>query len=724
MLEPGSILHGRYRIEGLLGHGGMGNVYLATHQELDALVAIKEMHALQLLPTPGAGESYEAQRERARKQFRVEAQILHRLAHPGLPRVHDFFQTDELNYLVMDYVDGSSLQDVLDREGPCPEVQVRAWAGEMCDILHYLHSQREAVVMRDLKPSNIMLRRDGHLSLIDFGLAKVHTGNGKGDTESYVHSAGSPGYAAPEQYGGVSDVRTDIYALGATLYALLSGKAPPQSIEIASGVTTVPPLAALCPHVSTPLASAIERMMRLNRDERPRSIDEVRALLQPDGAATVVTPRAPSTVPVPQRVSRAWWSPLVAAAVVLWWGTRSLGPAQLAVTCNATGAMVFVDERPCGTTPLSAVDVAPGPHRIRLQKEGYEAYAIERTLRRGRNEISVSLVASVGPTLYLQVSPEQSTVKVNGTSQGKYGEETKKVVLPAGACTLEILHEGYKPHLERIDPGKEFPIPYSVTLQPKAVSLSVTLPHAGHLLINGEMKGKLPRTTVLAPGKYTIATDVPGYEAQEVELKPAHDLSVALTRSVRTTPKPAGVATTTVVSVVTPYPTNTAFVSHAPASGNDTPSVSHRAGPPQGPAPVLDTSTLIVPGERLGPIRLGAPVSDYAALMNRAQWQRDGRDFYDGHNDRGNLLIVAQNGRVVAAGGPGAVAYQLEGGLRVNAPMTQLYGQLGQPVRRNAPLLNMVDRGSNWEIFSSGLAVQVWQGNIGTIVVLDRSLAQ
>jgi serine/threonine protein kinase len=212
-LDTGEILEGRYRIDALLGQGGMGAVYRAIDLKFNTLVAIKENR--QFAP--------EGQR-----QFAREAGLLHQLRHPNLPRVTDhFFLPGRGQYLVMDYVEGDDLEQILARQGCLAQAQALGIIDRVLDALTYLHCQD--IVHRDVKPANTKITPGGKVFLVDFGLAKAQaalqstTAGARGVT---------PGYAPPEQYGyGRTDARTDVYSAGATLYALLTGQKPPDALE-------------------------------------------------------------------------------------------------------------------------------------------------------------------------------------------------------------------------------------------------------------------------------------------------------------------------------------------------------------------------------------------------------------------------------------------------------------------------------------------------------------
>ncbi|HEY4002709.1 MAG TPA: serine/threonine-protein kinase, partial [Candidatus Xenobia bacterium] len=263
-MKAGDVLQGRYRMVRWLGAGGMGGVYQARHEELGALVAVKQLTL----------DPWDERNQSAIRQFRQEASILHSLQHPNLPRVFDFFVEQDSYFLVMDYIDGPTLEQVVCNE-PISETRLLAWAEQLCQVLHYLHTHEPQVIFRDLKPSNIMLASDGVIKLIDFGIAKSWDRDRGLQTQTRARGAGTSGFAAPEQYGTGTDVGTDIYAFGATLYSLLTRTLPPESTGIAAGLYTIRPLRELRPDVSPETACVIEWMMTIRRNERPISVEAV-----------------------------------------------------------------------------------------------------------------------------------------------------------------------------------------------------------------------------------------------------------------------------------------------------------------------------------------------------------------------------------------------------------------------------------------------------------------
>ena len=210
-LGVGQVLSGRYKVERILGEGGMGAVYLVSDSRLAKQYwAIKEM-----------ADDFSDPEERAEAQqaFKSEAELLSQLKHVNLPRITDSFIEAGRQYLVMDYVEGETLERVLQKQGRLSVGEALDVAVQIAEVLEYLHSRPQPVIFRDLKPANVILSPDGTARLIDFGIARFFKSGKTSDTRAL----GTPGYAAPEQYGrGQSDARTDIYALGATLHEALS----------------------------------------------------------------------------------------------------------------------------------------------------------------------------------------------------------------------------------------------------------------------------------------------------------------------------------------------------------------------------------------------------------------------------------------------------------------------------------------------------------------------
>jgi len=258
------IHHDRYRIEALLGQGGMGAVYKAYDSSLHMDVAIKENFET----------TFEAQR-----QFEREANILAHLSHPNLPRVTDyFFIPNQGQYLVMDYVAGEDLQSMTHRLVRLPEPEVLTWIGQIAEALAYLHSQNPPIIHRDIKPSNIRIRPDGRAMLVDFGIAKIYDAH---LATTIGAKAVTPGYSPPEQYGGGStDTRSDIYALGATIFHLLTGQTPPDSLSRAVNSAVLPPPRQVNPQISPQMEQIVLKAVEITTERRFQNVSELSRALQ------------------------------------------------------------------------------------------------------------------------------------------------------------------------------------------------------------------------------------------------------------------------------------------------------------------------------------------------------------------------------------------------------------------------------------------------------------
>jgi len=259
-LEQGTLLNGRYRIVDILGQGGMGSVYRAMDENLGVEVAVKE----NLFTT----DEYS-------RQFRLEAVILASLRHQHLPRVTDHFVMDDRGqYLVMDYIEGEDLRQRMERLGTIPEEDAILIGAAVCDALSYLHTRKPPVLHRDIKPGNIKITPDGQVFLVDFGLAKLVQGS---QTTTTGARAMTPGYSPPEQYGTArTDPRSDVYSLGATLYAALTGVIPEDGLARVMDNVQLTPIRKHNSKVSRRLSSAIEKAMEAYPDDRYQFADEFR----------------------------------------------------------------------------------------------------------------------------------------------------------------------------------------------------------------------------------------------------------------------------------------------------------------------------------------------------------------------------------------------------------------------------------------------------------------
>ena len=277
--KSGTILRERYRLTNIVGQGGMGNVYRAEDLRLPGrLCAIKEVRPDPLDTAEG--------RAQAREQFLQEASILAQLDHPNLPKVSDYFTESGNEYLVMDYVPGDDLYQVLkasrEAEHKLDEETVLAWADQIIDALAYLHVQDPPVLHRDIKPSNIKLTPDQRIKLVDFGLVKLLAPD-EARTITVLQGKGTALYTPLEQYGGEgshTDARTDIYALGATLYHLLTDYPPPDAKARFLKPSNLRPADEVNPDISHHVSESILWAMEMHPSDRPPTVRTFQGALE------------------------------------------------------------------------------------------------------------------------------------------------------------------------------------------------------------------------------------------------------------------------------------------------------------------------------------------------------------------------------------------------------------------------------------------------------------
>jgi serine/threonine-protein kinase len=262
VLPMGTLVNERFRVKKLLGQGGYGNVYLVE----DEARFFGNRYALKESLSSTTSEH---------RQFTREAKWLLELRHPNLPAVDDQFEWHSRPYFAMAYVDGENLEDRIDRLGPLPEEQGLGWIRPIAEAVLYLHSQKRPIIHRDIKPGNIILLKDGRPILVDFGISKVMAPALKARKTTRAARAVSGGYSPIEQYTrGGTDARSDVYALGATLYHLLTGFCPPEAPDIASGVTKLPAPSEFNPQITPQTERVILHAMRQKPEERFQTVRE------------------------------------------------------------------------------------------------------------------------------------------------------------------------------------------------------------------------------------------------------------------------------------------------------------------------------------------------------------------------------------------------------------------------------------------------------------------
>jgi serine/threonine protein kinase len=354
MLDSDTILQDRYRIIRPLGQGGMGTVYEAFDERLDTTVALKECHFSE---------------EQLRKQFEREARLLARLRHPAITRVIDHFQQDDGQFLVMDFIPGEDLAEVLTVRGAVATDDALAWADQLLDALNYLHSQTPPIIHRDIKPQNLKLTTGNQIILLDFGLAKGFAGQLSRVTTSGSIFGYTPNYAPLEQIQGTgTDPRSDLYSLAASLYHLVTGRVPPDVLTRLTATTDgdVDPL--IPAHeasgaVNAGLSAILKQAMAIGRNQRFASATEMRRALldverarpKPEPPPTIL---APSAIQESQEESpRAQLQSTIAAPASEKPVDRVLQPPPRPVTESSTSEVTFdVPSATLFEAPLEKID--------------------------------------------------------------------------------------------------------------------------------------------------------------------------------------------------------------------------------------------------------------------------------------------------------------------------------------------------------------------------------
>lgn len=441
-MAPGTVLEGRYQIERKLGEGGMGHVYLVTHTRLKKQFALKAL--LQMSDDPVEQRKY-------LEQFETEAQLVARLEHPSLAQVSDFFEENGVHYLVMEFIDGKTLSKVVElAPRPLSQRRVLQWSFELLDVLEYLHTADPPVIVRDLKPDNVMLANNGGgLKLIDFGIAKQMQA-GK-QTREIVKGMGTAEYAPLEQYGqGSTDQRSDIYALGATLYFLLTDTPPPPAWKRASEGTTLVDPRTLNATVTEGMWRALQKMMALSRDDRPANAAEVRGMLEPEvgkkpdkQARPQVSHTQPKLHPTPRPVSpslhlsvkvlraeqlRRYTSPIYSLAFSPTHGILAVGSSFVHLWDLNRGRIWQKLWRGTGSYPCSvsfSTDgrwVAVGSHDAHVRIFEVKTGKLTRTLQLRRNAFVSDRVREVSyayGSRFLGAAADLSNLKVWDSTTGK-----------------------------------------------------------------------------------------------------------------------------------------------------------------------------------------------------------------------------------------------------------------------------------------------------------------
>lgn len=424
-LTIGDILQNRYRIDEILQEGGMGAVYRAWDKNVDAVVAIKENKL--------AADSA------SHRQFKTEARILANLRHPNLPRVTNHFViSGQGQYLVMDFIQGRNLAEVLDQLGrPQTEQEVLPWFEQVCQALKYLHSQNPPVIHRDIKPRNIIISPQGNAVLVDFGIAKIHK---PGKETTIGAKAVTPGYSPLEQYGREpTGPYSDVYALGATLYTMLTGDAPPSATE-RLGSLPMPPPRELNRQLSPTIERALLKSLEIKANDRYQSVGEFYRAFTGDPVGKSGEEKPDKR---PEKSKKPW---------------MAVGGAVVAIALLITGVLLFSGD---GGSPGIAPTTAPAIEEMVVEMDNQtieaEAGDFEEVTCDASHRIEVKLLdanrARIQPEAY---SFNWRFAPSDPDNQDKLGSGNYALIyqpscdLNSQTVIIEVLEEGKTLHTRSI----------------------------------------------------------------------------------------------------------------------------------------------------------------------------------------------------------------------------------------------------------------------------------
>lgn len=344
MLQIGSLVDGKYKILDKIGQGGMSVVYLARNERTNKSWAIKEVRK-------DGVKDFEV----VKQGLMAETDILKRLDHPNLPQIIDIIDGDGSFVIIMDYIEGNSLDHILKKNGAQPQESVIEWGKQLCDVLGYLHSREPAIIYRDMKPANVMLKPDGNVTLIDFGTAREFKRGNVEDTTCL----GTQGYAAPEQYGGhgQTDGRTDIYCLGATLYHLVTGHNPSEPPY------DMYPIRQWDPRLSSGLEKIILKCTQRNPDDRYQSCAELMYALENYNKLDIE---------YIEKQNKKWKGFLATAALTVVCAAGAIGSKAMEIKTTTDNYSVYMKE---ADSSVSATDkIEKYKKAIRLNPSKPDAY--------------------------------------------------------------------------------------------------------------------------------------------------------------------------------------------------------------------------------------------------------------------------------------------------------------------------------------------------------------
>lgn len=547
----GTVLDNTYRITGVLGEGGMGVVYKARDIMLEIDVAVKMM------------DSYHARDPEFIKMFKREAQALAALQNQNIVNVKALKQTEMGFCIVMEYVDGKTLADVIKQKQPIEFQRILRIFGQLLSAFDHAH--RAGIVHRDIKPGNIMLSSDDGVKVTDFGLAKRTVSSA--ETVTYGKRMGTIPYMSPEQAKGLGDLdaRSDIYSIGMTLYECLTGILPFSDGQTEYDVIQqkiegkIPPPDKLNPAIGREMVKVVMKSIEKAPGDRYQSASEMWAAMEKlKPAAGVVKNDGRRRSPVKNAILYGASAAAIAAVLFLVYMTVISPPAPagavLSVTSDPPGSSVTINGKPAGTTPINGLEHKAEDIALRLELRGYEPRDSNMSLKAGqRYDISIPLVKNPVPNATLNLSSKSSgslekmrgdvgslvvqaipagSIWVDGTLKSSNGGQPTTLTLTAGPHSVAFGSPGCGEKKEQVDiqKGKSAALTWYFEAQANIQSLDeADEPLFGTIMVDGVNTGIFtPKSGyALSCGSHKISVTKFGYTTidgpQTVAVQPSKE---------------------------------------------------------------------------------------------------------------------------------------------------------------------------------------------------------
>jgi serine/threonine-protein kinase len=539
-----------YRILEILGRGGMGVVYKAMDEGLHRVVALKMLNP------------FYVQDENFLIRFRREARSQARLEHPNIVRIHAFRESQEGLFIVMGFVDGKNLSQLIKEMGTISWQHSMPIFKQCLSAIGYAHQL--GVIHRDIKPRNIMINRNGEVKITDFGLAKVQEG---GETTITQGVAGTLYYMSPEQVQGMSKVdhRSDLYSLGMTFYEMLAGRTPfnknDSEFTILKSIveSNFPSPTQLNPAMPPILSKIVMKAVSNEPAKRYQAAEEMLRDLEKFEAMQKIPPR-----PAPRPLIQNWTRyaiPIVGLLLVLIFiltgayrpilnlfspsGTPPVQPAKLSISSNPSQAVLFINEDSVGVTPVTDYTIPPGSTRVKIDKKGFRVIDTLLVLEESQTEsLDIKLRAIPKPkpgkksdikppeivtgTLFITSRPEGATVHLDGVPAGSTPYRNDKI--KPGSYNVKIFREGYQEVSRRITVRRGQTVPLHVALRAFGFLTVDSEPGDADVFVNGRKVAATPFTNQsYLPGEYEILIKKTGYEdfSTLITIKPSQPTNIS-----------------------------------------------------------------------------------------------------------------------------------------------------------------------------------------------------